>query len=120
MESAEDSDPNLMVKLEFPVQSISLSTVKPLTALSVRSGSFSTVTDDVEVIKISLTFGELYNGTRFILVDDMGKKTGVVIYKRVLRDPEKPHSPQNPFLALSEGGTVKIPVPEDTRVIKIR
>ncbi|MFA4833551.1 MAG: hypothetical protein WC619_01735 [Patescibacteria group bacterium] len=120
--AVKDSEPILMEKLEFPVEprNFSGASLGPLTAVSVFFGAFSSVPDDAEVIKVSRTFEELSTRDRFILVDDLGKPSGVVIYTKVLRDPGNPPSPENVFLALREDGTVKAPFPEGVKVIKIR
>ncbi|MDD5291327.1 MAG: hypothetical protein PHZ04_04430 [Patescibacteria group bacterium] len=120
-EAVKDGDPDLMVKLEFPAHPRNFKgELEPYTALSIRSVTFFAVPDETEVIKVSLTFEELPTDARFILVDDLGKPTGVVIYRKVLTDPNGVPSSGNPFLALSEDGAVKTSVPEGRKVIKIR
>jgi hypothetical protein len=119
-EATLDSELPFMVKLEFSVQSANLTTTEPLTALSVSSGAFSTVTDDVKVIKVSRTLEELQAGDRFILADDLGRPNGVVIYRKTEMPSDCPDRPGKVFRMESEDGNVKITPPEGKKVIKIR
>jgi hypothetical protein len=120
LETFENDKPITMSKLEFPVQPMGFCReLKPFTAVSINSGSFFSIPDDAEVIKVSQIFEELPVGDRFILVDDFGNSKGAVINEKVERPSDKPSRPGPVYFIRGEKyGSMLVP-PPGRKVIKI-
>ncbi|MFA4941771.1 MAG: hypothetical protein WC582_04245 [Patescibacteria group bacterium] len=119
-EAVESGKSITMIKLEFQAQPMAFSgELRPFTAIAIHSGSFFSVSDDVEVVRISRHFEELVVGDRFVLVEDFRDSRGVNINKKVERPSDKPSHPGPVYFAQNEKYGSMIVPPPNRKVIRI-